>query len=123
MLLRWAHHCKTSEMIDQTAIKFNPAMSKLQFELENCVKRHNRLEGIDHFATWERPAQKEGSSYADTEYRPPISALRADDIDVFYRIATYEERSTRNAEKFIQRTKWLHLTQRFEIYKASINYY
>ena len=65
------------------------------------MKRYQRLEGIDHFATCERPKQKDGSSYNDDGYRPPISALRADDVDVFFRLATYEEKSTRNAEKFI----------------------
>jgi hypothetical protein len=39
MLQRWAHYCTNATNVDQTAIKFNPAMSKLQFELENCVKR------------------------------------------------------------------------------------
>ena len=112
-----------STNVDQTAIKFNPAMAKLQFELENCVKRHNRLEGADHFSTCERPEQKPGSSYADETERPPASAIRADDIDIYLRYVTYEEKSTRNAERFIQRAKWVPMTARFEVYRLAVLYY
>lgn len=123
MLLRWAHFCVTSEKVDTTNIKFNPAMSKLQFELENCVKRVQRLEGTDHFLTPDRPEQKDGSSYRDGGVRPPLSALRSDDIDVYFRAVTYEERATRGAERFIQRVKWLPLSSRFEVYAASMQYF
>ena len=51
--------------------------------------------------TCERPEQKEGSSYTDDGERAPVSAIRVDDIDVYFRVATYEERVTRNTEKFI----------------------
>jgi hypothetical protein len=54
-MLRWAHYCQTSEKIDKAALKLNPMISKLQFELENAVKRHSRLEGDDHFLTPDRP--------------------------------------------------------------------
>ena len=76
-------------------------MAKIQFELENSIKRHQRLEGVDHFLTCSRPEQKEGSSYTDDGERAPVSAIRVDDIDVYFRIVTYEERVTRNTEKFI----------------------
>ena len=123
MLARWAHFCLTSEKVDRTNIKFNPAMSKLQFELENCVKRCQRLEGTDHFLTPDRPEQKDGSSYADGGERPPLSALRADDLDVYFRVVTYEERATRGAERFIQRAKWLPLISRFEVFSGSVQYF
>jgi hypothetical protein len=29
LLVRWAHHCMTSEKIDKQSIKFNPAMAKI----------------------------------------------------------------------------------------------
>jgi hypothetical protein len=41
--------------VDKAALKFNPACSKIQFELENAVKRYTRLEGDDHFLTPDRP--------------------------------------------------------------------
>ena len=49
LLLRWAHYCLTSEIVDRVSLRFNPAYAKIQFELENCVKRYQRLEGQDHF--------------------------------------------------------------------------
>ena len=45
LLQRWAHHALTSELVDKVSLKFSPNYSKLQFELENCVKRHQRLDG------------------------------------------------------------------------------
>jgi len=109
LLLRWAHNCLTSEAVDRSAMKFNPIYSKIQFELENAVKRYTRLDGDDHFLTPDRPQQKAGSSYADDGVRPPLSALRSDDIDVYLRIVSYETRITRQIEAFIQRTKWAQL--------------
>ena len=41
---------------------------------------------------------------------------KIDDIDVYLRLVTYEERITRNTEKFIQRVKLTPLSHRFEIY-------
>lgn len=123
LLARWAHHCQTSDTVDKVALKFNPACSKVQFELENAVKRWGRLEGDDHFLTPDRPEQKAGSSYADDGVRPPLSALRADDIDVYLRLATYEEKITRKADRFIQRAKWVPMAHRFHAYQLSIKYF
>lgn len=50
-LQRWAHFALTSELVDKVSLKFSPNYSKIQFELENSVKRHQRLEGEDHFST------------------------------------------------------------------------
>ena len=50
-LQRWSHFCLNSEFVDKVSLKFSPNYSKLQFELENCVKRYQRLDGEDHFAT------------------------------------------------------------------------
>ncbi len=69
--------------------------------MENAVKRQARLDGTDHFNTPDRPKQEEGTSYNDEGERPPLSALRADDLDVYFRIVTYEERVTRRVERFI----------------------
>jgi hypothetical protein len=121
--LRWAHHALTSEKADNLTIKLNPFYSKIQFELENAVKRHQRLEGVDHFLTSDRPAQEEGSSYADSEFRPPLSALRADDIDVYLRLTTYMDRVTRGTDRFIQRAKWVAFSHRWEIYEDAIRYF
>ena len=87
------------------------------------MKRYTRLDGDDHFLTPDRPEQKAGSSYADDGVRPPLSALRADDIDVYLRVAAYEEKCTRKAERFIQRAKWVPLSHRFDIYSESIEYF
>ena len=48
---RWSHFALTSELVDKVSLKFSPNYSKMQFELENSVKRWQRLEGEDHYAT------------------------------------------------------------------------
>ena len=53
-LQRWSHFALTSELVDKVSLKFSPNYSKIQFELENCVKRHQRLDGEDHYATEEK---------------------------------------------------------------------
>jgi hypothetical protein len=58
MLLRWAHFALTSELVDKVSLKFSPTYSKLQFELENAVKRQQRLDGDDHFLNAQRPQTK-----------------------------------------------------------------
>jgi hypothetical protein len=52
-----------------------------------------------------------------------LSAIRADDIDVYLRTITYEEAITRGAERFIQRAKWAPQASRFKIYDQSVKYY
>lgn len=39
-LQRWAHFALTSELVDKVSLKFSPNYSKIQFELENSVKRY-----------------------------------------------------------------------------------
>ena len=58
LLLRWSHYALTSELVDKVSLKFSPTYSKVQFELENAVKRQQRLEGDDHFIHGQRPQAK-----------------------------------------------------------------
>ena len=39
-LQRWAHFALTSELVDKVSLKFSPNYSKIQFELENAIKRY-----------------------------------------------------------------------------------
>ena len=88
-LQRWSHHALTSELVDKVSLKFSPNYSKLQFELENCVKRYQRLDGEDHFATDEsRPQRVEpnGQIHPDdlnANKIPKHCSLRIDDIDIY----------------------------------------
>ena len=50
---RWSHFALTSELVDKVSLKFSPNYSKPQFELENSVKRWQRLDGDDHFSSKE----------------------------------------------------------------------
>lgn len=55
-MLRWAHLCLTSDRVDQVSLAFNSKYTKIQFEMENCVKRVQRLDGQDHFKETKRPS-------------------------------------------------------------------
>jgi len=106
-LQRWSHYALTSELVDKVSLKFSPNYSKLQFEIENCVKRHQRLEGQDHFDTPEKRPQRlepNGSINPDdilSEMLPKSSCLRVDDLDVYTRITSYNENISLPTEKFI----------------------
>ena len=73
--------------------------------------------------TPDKPQQKDDTSYNDSGPKPPLSTLRQDDIDVYLRIATYEDKVLRKAKKFVERAKWLPFSQRFEVYQDSIQYF
>ena len=85
------------------SLKFSPNYSKIQFELENSVKRYQRLEGEDHFATTApRPQRPENNGEIvrddlNAESLPKQSALRIDDMDVYNRVVTYDEKCGRAA--------------------------
>jgi hypothetical protein len=72
----------TSELVDKVSLKFSPNYSKLQFEIENCIKRHSRLEGEDHFVSKEKRPQRlepNGTINPDdlnAEDAPKFSCLR-----------------------------------------------
>ena len=59
------------------------------------------MDGDDHFQKTDQTLPNSQSSYKILEKKIPISALRSDDIDVYLRCATYEEKVTRLADRFI----------------------
>lgn len=126
---RWSHFALTSELVDKVSLKFSPNYSKIQFELENSIKRYQRLEGEDHFATTDpRPQRLEANGEivrddVNVESLPKQSALRIDDIDVYNRIVTYEEKCSRGVTKFINKAKWAPLSHRFDVYTRHQQYF
>ena len=57
------------------------------------------------------------------ELNPKVSALRIDDIDVYIRVTSYEEKVNRSTDKFINRTKWLPMSHRFDVFKQTQEYF
>jgi hypothetical protein len=51
-----------------------------------------------------------------------MSTLRIDDIDVYLRLMTYEQRIFKNAERLIQRLKLVPMRHRFEIFTSAQDY-
>ena len=115
--------------MDKVSLKFSPIYSKLQFELENAIKRYQRLDGEDHFATDEpRPQRLEPNGEIspedlNAESLPKQCSLRIDDIDIYQRIVGYEEKCNRSAEKFINRTKWVPMAHRFDVFTQTQEYF
>ncbi len=103
------------------SLTFQPQYSKVQFELESAVKRHQRLEGDDHFDYEPRPQRIEPNGLINqddlnVESLKKHCTLRVDDLDVYNRIICYEDRCNKHADKFINRAKWVPLSHRFDIY-------
>lgn len=92
LLARWSHYCLTSDIVDQVSLKFNSTYTKIQFEMENCIKRCQRLDGDDHFTHPDKLPKEDLGSYEGYEDKPATSALRPDDIEIYLRCVTYEEK-------------------------------
>jgi hypothetical protein len=54
---------------------------------------------------------------------PKHCSLRVDDIDVYQRIVAYDEKCNRSASKFINRTKWVPLSHRFDVFTQAQEYF
>ncbi len=52
-----------------------------------------------------------------------MSIIRQDDIEIYLRTVTYEQRINRLMTKFTARLKWLPLYRRFEIWVDAIDHY
>ena len=108
---------------------------KMEYEMENAMTRCDRLEGDDDYEASlnvQRPntkAKEGGSLYVENtelvsilyfisyiDIQEPISSLRRDDIEVYLRTVTYEQKISKLVSKFLARLKWMPLYKRYEIF-------
>lgn len=98
--------------------KFGPDATllygKLQFNLEQSIMRHDRLNQIDYFdslKTHQRPTTRAdisgGALYVENIDLAQQSLIREDDIEVYTRGVTYRNKINRVMNKFLSRLKWL----------------
>lgn len=52
-----------------------------------------------------------------------MSIIRQDDIEIYLRSVTYDQRINRLMSKFLVRLKWLPLYRRFEIWTDAVESY
>ena len=57
------------------------------------------------------------------EELPKQSALRIDDLDVYNRIVTYEQKCSSASDKFVHKAKWMPMTRRFDVYTKHQQYF
>jgi hypothetical protein len=50
----------------------------------------------------------------------PVSSIRMDDIEIYLRQVTYEQKINKLVNKFLTRVKWIPLTKKFEIFNESV---
>ena len=90
------------------------------------MQRVDRLEGEDDFAaasTYSRPntkAKEGGSLYVENTDVAPGSAIRMDDVEVYFRETTYTETVNRTVNKLMARIKCLQYQKRFEVLDESV---
>ena len=71
LLLRWAHHAIASENIERIGYEATQKYAKWEYDMENAIKRYERLECDDHFnnaGPSQRPntkAKEGGSLYVE----------------------------------------------------------
>ena len=114
MLTWWAHFALTSSAIDNIGQQGTFTYGRLEYEIENTLKRYERLKQKDGFedirdGTISRPETAEINSLpkdGDTPLKQaihredtisdrskdPISCIRMDDLEVYIRIQTYQNK-------------------------------
>ena len=72
-----------------------------EVDMENAIKRFERLdfeEGYDTAKTFKRPqtkAKEGGSLYVENTDLEPMSVIRPEDVEVYLRTVTYEQKINR----------------------------
>lgn len=101
---------------------------KIEFNLEQAIKRCERLEKDDFFDTAKannRPGTKAsvggGSLYVENSDLAPQSLIREDDVEVYIRGVSYRNKVNKLVNKFMSRLKWMPLERRFEIFTLAVN--
>lgn len=138
MLTRWAHFALTSNSIDRIGQSGTFTYGRLEYEIENSVKRFERLSQNDGYSEIrdglrKRPqtADINDNSFIGTETQKaqmtedklqeddrsadPISCIRMDDFEVYLRIQSYHNVIQRPLKKFIARAKWISTAKSMDI--------
>jgi hypothetical protein len=131
LLLRWAHHAIRTRNIEAIGAQATFRCSKLQWEIDNAVKRSQRLEVDDDYTLGMHPElrptskakKNEGTLYVEIKDLPAQSAIRADDIEVYLRHVAYAGKINKVVNKFLSRLKWMPMCSRFDVFEAVINRY
>ena len=133
MLTRWAHFALTSESIDRISSSGTFDYGRIEYEIENAIKRHDRLVQKDGYeevrdGSMKRPRQTEEdneTAYEQAQKREdniqdrttdPVSCIRLDDFEVLLRVQTYQNKIIRPMQKFLAKAKWVSTTKSIEIY-------
>jgi hypothetical protein len=105
--------------------------AKWEMDMENAIKRFERLDFEDGYdtaknKTFKRPntkAKEGGSLYVENTDLEPMSVIRADDVETYLRTVTYDQKINRLMTKYLARLKWLPLHRRFEIFNDATESY
>ncbi len=60
------------------------------------------------------------SLYEEKPNKDPISCMRMDDFEIYFRSSCYERKLFKTCEKFISMVKWIPLTKRFDIWVEAL---
>ena len=105
--------------------------SKLQWEVDNSIKRAQRLSVDDDYTLGLHPElrptskakKNEGTLYVEIKDLPAQSCIRSDDIETYMRHITYDNKINKLVNKFIARLKWLPLSRRYDVFESVVHKY
>lgn len=128
LLCRWAHHTLTADTFEKISAEATFLYSKLEFNLEQAMSRHDRLSQPDFYEVAKsgesRPTTKkdEGQSslYVENVEIDPQSMIREDDIEVYIRGTTYKNKINKTTNKLISHLKWVPMRDKSKIFAASV---
>ena len=131
LLCRWAHHTLTADTFEKISAEATFMFSKLEYNLEQAMTRHDRLSQPDFYEVAKtgesRPtSQKKAgqtSLYVENVEIDPLSLIREDDIEVYVRGWTYKNKVNKTANKLLSHLKWVPMRDKSKIYADSVASY
>ena len=100
---------------DAQVLDVGCGVGRMAWPLAHYLSDRGGLSGFDVVKDWVERA------------RATITSVRSnfhfDDLDVYNRIVTYEEKCSRGATKLINKAKWAPLSHRFDIYLRHQQYF
>ena len=123
LMERWVFACKTVAEGEQVDLELGFTLGKLQQEMDCALQRVRRLEGDDDFGvvvSRPQPITPEGTSLFASLPTVAHSSLVADDVEVYLRIHTYQNKCRRAMRRTAHGLQWLWVQHRHSIWGASL---
>lgn len=123
LLERWTFACKSPSDIEQVNLELDYTLGRLQQEMDCALQRVRRLENEEEFGiavTRPQPITPEGTMLFAALQSVAYSSLAEDDVEVYLRIQTFQNKCRRAMRRTAAGLQWLWVQHRNTIWGASL---